>query len=197
MKQVLALIVAFLAFSMNPAFAQLRLDGTHANSSSGSEAAAVSSPQNIGNPNITLNTTSPALTRGAVDYNTNQASTGPTVFVNPPSADTCSRPGLGVSGGWVSGNAGINVPMGASDTCETRADAINLKVTGAPQEVIKARQCQNPAIAKAYEDAGFPCPRGDKAASADAFEQEAQKTSWWGTAPGAVPAQPKPWMAGG
>lgn len=194
--KVIAIVLAALVAA--PALAQpLRLDGTHANSSSGSEAAAISSPQNIGNPIVNLNTTAPALTRGAVDYTTNAAATGPTVFVNPPSADTCAKAGLGISGGWVSGNAGVNVPMGASDTCETRADAINLKVTGAPPEVIKARQCQNPAIAQAYQDAGFPCPKVRPTAAADDLEAEGQRTGWWGTAPRTVSTQPKPWMAGG
>ena len=184
MKTFVALIAALLLASAAPAFADT-------GAQSGSLSTAVVSPGQINSPIVQIqNGGVPAITRGATDFHTNAANTAPTVFVNPPSADTCQKPGVGVSGGWVTGNAGVNIPLGASDTCEVRADAINLKVTGAPAAVIKARQCQNPAIAQAYADAGDPCPSRQQVGAAPAGPVAVPPAS-------VTPRQPKPWEAGG
>lgn len=85
------------------------------------------------------------------------------VYVNSPSADVCQRSGFGASLQGPAGGGAISFGGSESDTCETRADAVNLKFTGAPEAVIRARQCQNPKIAKAFEDTGVPCKSGSKA----------------------------------
>lgn len=90
------------------------------------------------------------------------------VYVNSPSADVCQRSGFGASLQGPGGGGAISFGGSESETCETRADAVNLKFTGAPEAVIRARQCQNPKIAKAFEDAGVPCKSGSKVASAGA-----------------------------
>lgn len=168
MKNLLT-IAAALCFAL-PALAQ-----TNAGSSSGS----IASTANTNNP--TFNYIAPAASPSThATFDTNQAASGPSVFVNPPAADTCDRAGLGISGGWVSGNAGVNIPRGQSDKCDMRADTINLKVIGAPMEVIKARHCMDAQMAEAYARAGLPCR--------DMRE---------GVQPTAARTQPAPWTAGG
>lgn len=158
---------------------------------SGAQSTAQASPQNIGNPVINVNgAATPAATTAKVDHTTNQAATGPSVFVNPPSADTCERAGVGLSGGWVTGNAGVNIPRGQSDKCDIRADTINLKVTGAPAEVIKARHCMDAAMAEAYARAGQPC-RDERP------QQRAEAILNGQPDPAPVAVRPMPWQAGG
>lgn len=130
----------------------LALAQTQAGSTSGSTASVA--PVNVGNPVINL-PGAPAETRTRIE--SNQAAGAATVFVNPPAADTCAKAGFGLSLQAVGAGAALSAPTGENLGCETRADAINLKVTGVAQSVIKARQCQNPAMAQAYEDAGDPC----------------------------------------
>lgn len=124
------------------------------NATSGSTASAVVAPQNIGNPVINIDS-APGRTRA--DFHTNQAATAATVFVNPPSADVCAKAGTGVSMQVAGFGGAISNGGDASETCETRADTVNFKFTGASAAVIKARHCQSPAMAQAYEDAGEPC----------------------------------------
>lgn len=124
------------------------------NATSGSTAGAVVAPQNIGNPNITIES-GPDSTRAR--FHTNQAATAATVFVNAPSADVCAKAGTGVSMQVAGFGGAISNGGDASETCETRADTVNFKFTGASAAVIKARHCQSPAMAQAYEDAGEPC----------------------------------------
>lgn len=148
-KFALAIVLASMAAS--PAFAQN-------NASAATDSLAVASPSNIGNPVINMAAANPfSFTSALQRIETNQASPGPSVFVNPPAADTCDRAGVGISGGWVTGNAGVNIPRGQSDKCDMRADSINLKVIGAPPEVIKARHCMDANMAEAYARAGVPC----------------------------------------
>lgn len=123
---------------------------------SASDSRAVVAPQNIGNPVINLES-GPSSIRSKID--SNQAATAATVFVNPPSADTCAKAGTGVSMQVAGFGGAISNGGDPSETCETRADTINMKVTGASAAVIKARHCQSPAMAQAYEDAGEPCPQ--------------------------------------
>lgn len=141
MKRIL--ILAALAASL-PAFAQ---SDAGASSLSRAETAVQ------GNGIVTINNPSATST----DWRTNQASAAPAVFVNAPSADTCERAGFGFAAGAVGGNAGVNIPRGQSDKCDVRADTVNLKFTGAPQEVIKARHCMDAQLAEAYARAGQPC----------------------------------------
>jgi hypothetical protein len=143
------IILAAAMLAASAAFAD-----TTAGSSSGSVASVA--PTNIGNPTINMPGTNPN-TYTRFDGSTNQAATGPSVFVNPPSADTCERAGFGASVGTVGANAGVNIPRGMSVECNMRADAVNLKFTQAPQAVIKARHCMDPNMAEAYARAGDPC----------------------------------------
>ena len=122
---------------------------------SGSTAGAVVAPQNIGNPTIAIDQSGPSDTRAR--FHTNQAATAATVFVNAPSADVCAKAGTGVSMQVAGFGGAISNGGDASETCETRADTVNFKFTGASAAVIKARHCQSPAMAQAYEDAGEPC----------------------------------------
>lgn len=127
---------------------------------SGSQSTAQASPQNIGNPIVNVNGTPTApITAARVDNNvhTNQAATPGTVFVNPPAADTCAKPGSGLAVQAPGGGAAVTIGGGESAKCDMRADTINLKVTGAPQSVIKSRQCMDPQMAEAYARAGEPC----------------------------------------
>lgn len=121
---------------------------------SGSTAGAVVAPQNIGNPTISIES-GPSDTRAR--FHTNQAATAATVFVNAPSADVCAKAGTGMSMQVAGFGGAISNGGDASETCETRADTVNFKFTGASAAVIKARHCQSPAMAQAYEDAGEPC----------------------------------------
>jgi hypothetical protein len=135
----------------------LTTTGAHAaesNAGSTSTSGAVVAPQNIGNPVIQIES-APGHTRA--DFHTNQAATAATVFVNPPAADTCAMAGTGVSAQVAGFGGAISNGGDASKTCETRADTINMKVIGVTMSVIKARHCQNPVMALAYEDAGEPC----------------------------------------
>lgn len=116
------------------------------------------------------------------------AASAASVYVNPPSSDVCQRAGFGLSLQGYGGGGAISAGGSESDSCETRADAINLKYTGAPEVVIRARQCQNAKIAKAFEDAGMPCPKSKVSASESAVPALA-------SAP--TRRQPKPWEAGG
>ena len=125
------------------------------NATSGSTAGAVVAPQNIGNPIIQIDQRSPGEVRNKID--SNQAATAATVFVNAPSADVCAKAGTGVSMQVAGFGGAISNGGDASETCETRADTVNFKFTGASAAVIKARHCQSPAMAQAYEDAGEPC----------------------------------------
>lgn len=146
MKRI-AIVIASL-FVVTSALAE-----ASAGSSSGS--TAVVAPVNVGNPVINL-PASPSYVKNEID--SNQASSAATVFVNPPAADTCAKAGSGASL-QLAGVGGSYTKGGdPSETCETRADSINLKVVGAAPAVIKARHCQSPAMAQAYEDAGDPCP---------------------------------------
>lgn len=95
------------------------------------------------------------------------------VYVNPPSSDVCQRAGFGLSLQGYGGGGAISAGGSESDSCEIRANAVNLKFTGAPEAVIRALQCQNPKVAKAFEDAGIPCKSGSKVS---------------GAAPGVLPA---------
>jgi hypothetical protein len=146
MKKII-LVAAMLAAST--AFAD-----TTAGSTSGSVASVA--PTNIGNPTINMPGTNPN-TYTRFDGSTNQAATGPSVFVNAPAADTCERAGFGASVGTVGANAGVNIPRGQSDKCDVRADTVNLRFTGASQGVIKARHCMDAQMAEAYARAGEPC----------------------------------------
>lgn len=108
------------------------------------------------------------------------------VYVNPPSGDVCQRAGFGMSLQGYGGGGAISAGGSESDTCETRADAVNLKFTGAPEAVIRARQCQNPKIAQAFKDAGIDCPKsGSKVSSAPASVPPAAAV-----APSQEPADP-------
>lgn len=183
MKFAILILAATLAA---PAFAESA-------ASSGAQSTANASPNNIGNPTVNvLGSTQAPVTAARVDSHTNQAATAPTVFVNPPAADTCERAGVGVSGGWVTGNAGLNIPRGQSDKCDMRADTINLKVTGAPQDVIKARHCMDAAMAEAYARAGQPCRDERQEARAAAILNGQSVSEGVGVA-----RQPMPWQAGG
>lgn len=157
-----------------------------AQTNAGSSSGSVASTANTNNP--IFNYIAPAASPNThAAFDTNQAATGPSVFVNPPSADTCERAGVGVSGGWVSGNAGVNIPRGQSDKCDMRADTINLKVIGVPMDVIKARHCMDAQMAEAYARAGQPCRDAREGARAAAIldgEPVARKPV-------------APWMAGG
>lgn len=130
------------------------------------------------------NQAAPAVT--SANFHTNQAATGPSVFVNPPGADTCERAGVGLSVGAVGGNAGVNIPRGQSEKCDVRADTINLKVVGAPMEVIKARHCMDAQMAEAYARAGQPCTDAREGKRAEAILNG-----------GPVATRPQPWQAGG
>lgn len=146
MKRI-AIVIASL-FVVTSALAE-----TIAGSQSGSTAAT--EIRDVGNPVINL-PASPGYVKNKID--SNQASSAATVFVNPPAADTCAKAGTGASLQVAGVGAAISNGGDPSETCETRADSINLKVIGAAPAVIKARHCQSPAMAQAYEDAGDPCP---------------------------------------
>jgi hypothetical protein len=132
--------------------------GAHAQSTATTrgEATAATEIKDVGNPIINL-PGAPERTRA--DFHTNQAATAATVFVNPPSADVCAKAGTGVSVQVAGFGGALSNGGDASESCETRADTVNLKFTGAPAAVLKARHCQSPAMAQAYEDAGEPCPQ--------------------------------------
>lgn len=145
MKKLVIVAALMLA---GHAFAQ-----TSAGSSSGSTAMVA--PGQINSPIVEVNSAAPDRMRN--DIHTNQAATAATVFVNPPAADTCAMAGSGVSLQLPGGGAAISAGGEASVRCEMRADVINLKVTGAPGEVVKARQCMDDKMAEAYARAGMPC----------------------------------------
>jgi len=153
------------------------------NASTSAASRAETAVQGNGVVSIT-NQAAPAVT--SAKFETNQAASGPSVFVNPPAADTCDRAGVGISGGWVTGNAGVNIPRGQSDKCDMRADSINLKVVGAPSEVIKARHCMDAQMAEAYARAGQPCVDARESKRAEAILNGAP-----------VAVRPQPWQAGG
>lgn len=170
-----SLIIAAAVCLAFPAFAE---------STAGSTSGSIASTANTNNP--TFNYIAPAAspnTHATID--TNQAASAPSVFVNPPAADTCDRAGVGISGGWVSGNAGVNIPRGESAKCDMRADTINLKVVGAPPAVIKARHCMDAQMAEAYARAGDPC--------VDLRPAE-KRAEGYGLG---TKRQPMPWQAGG
>lgn len=146
MKRIAIVIASLLAVTS-------ALAESTAGSSSGS--TAVVAPVNVGNPVINL-PASPGHVKNEID--SNQASSAATVFVNPPAADTCAKAGSGASLQLAGIGGAVSSGGDPSETCETRADSINLKVIGAAPAVIKARHCQSPAMAQAYEDAGDPCP---------------------------------------
>lgn len=100
------------------------------------------------------------------NYSRPAASSAAPVYVNPPSADVCQRAGFGLSLQGYGGGGAISAGGSESDSCEIRANAVNLKFTGAPESVIRALQCQNPKIKQAYEDAGISCKSGSKVSSA-------------------------------
>lgn len=166
MKNILILAAIFAAF---PALAQ---------SEAGSASQSRAETAVAGNGVVTVNQAAqPAYTAADVRHTTNQAATGPSVFVNAPSADTCERAGFGLSVGAVGGNAGANIPRGQSDKCDVRADTVNLRFVGAPAEVIKARHCMDTQLAEAYARAGMPCEDKRPAAqvSADPYIAERQR----------------------
>lgn len=160
-----------------------------AQTNAGSQSGSVASTANTNNP--TFNYIAPAANpHTTADFRTNQAASGPSVFVNPPGADTCDRAGLGISVGAVGGNAGLNIPRGQSDKCDMRADTINLKVVGAPPAVIKARHCMDAQMAEAYARAGIPC-KDMRGVDWSGAEGEGYGL---GTP---VAKQPEPWKVGG
>lgn len=125
---------------------------------SDSASVARSETQVAGNGIVTINNSGqPTNTANRADLHTNQAASAPSVFVNAPSADTCEKAGFGLAVGTVGGNGGLNIPRGMSDPCNVRADTVNLKFTGAPDAVIKARHCMSAEMAEAYARAGMPC----------------------------------------
>lgn len=145
MKKSLIILAALAAASS--AFAQ-------SESVSGSSSAVQTAVQ--GNGIVTIeNQAQPANSR--TDWHGNTAASAGTVFVNPPAADTCARPGFGLSAQAVGGGVALSAPGVESEKCDMRADVLNLKVTGAPQEVVKARQCMDSKMAEAYARAGMPC----------------------------------------
>lgn len=144
MKRIL--LVAALALAGSAAFAQ---------STSSGMSTAIVQPGQINSPIVEVNSAAPDRMRN--DIHTNQAATAATVFVNPPAADTCAMAGSGVSLQLPGGGAAISAGGEASVRCEMRADVINLKITGAPDAVWKARQCMDDKMAEAYARAGIPC----------------------------------------
>lgn len=197
--------------------------GSHAQTTAGSNAdsTAVSSPQNIGNPNIAVN----SYGSDRVRYSGMPVASAGSTFVSAPSSDTCSEAGdaLAVQTGPVAFNA--NKGGGMQSRCNDRADTRSMKETGEDAVAITMRHCQNPEKAAAYEDAAdlrddlklrialapsgnitdaqrkfidevsFRCP--DRLRPEWALEREGKvRAKQYGAAPAPV-AQPKPWAAGG
>lgn len=161
-KSTLARSLASLALASAPLFA-------FAQATSDSNSGSTATNSNVNNPTFVYSpsgagaagagTAGPALGFNSTDqrFHTNQAATPGTVFVNPPASETCARAGNGFALQGV--GAGLSASIGGVESvkCDMRADTINLKVTGAPQDVIKARQCMDPQMAEAYARAGQPC----------------------------------------
>lgn len=164
-KSTLARTVASLALATAPLFA-------FAQATSDSNSGSTATNSNVNNPTFIYSPTGggaassgtagfagPTVGFNSTDqrFQTNQAATPGTVFVNPPAAETCARAGNGFAVQGV--GAGLSASIGGVESvkCDMRADTINLKVTGAPQEVIKARQCMDAQMAEAYARAGQPC----------------------------------------
>lgn len=166
MKKLLVLAVLCACL---PVLAQSQ---TTSDSTSGSTAAS----SNVNNPTFIYNAPVAAATPTASSsgptaststnanfsstdssFRTNQAASAGTVFVNPPAADTCARAGNGFSVQGVGAGASLSLGGVESAKCDMRADSINLKVIGAPAEVIKARHCMDAQMAEAYARAGQPC----------------------------------------
>lgn len=165
----------------------LAASGALAQSTSGSTSASTATvaPGTINSPLVNIGgTTQQPYTAADVRHTTNQAATTGTVFVNPPASGTCATAGSGLALQAVGGGAAVSIGGGASETCEAREDVVNLKWSGAPAEVVKARQCMVPAMAEAWARAGIPCVD---------LRTQAQPTA----AGPALAQQPKPWMAGG
>lgn len=167
-----------------PAFAETA-------ATSGAQSTAQASPNNIGNPIVNVNgAPGTPVTAARVDHNTNQAASPAAQFINAPSADVCARPGDAVA----VGTAGLQVAATKGgtvyDRCDMRADAISLKVTGQPPEVIKARYCMDEKMAEAYARAGMACT--------DARPQQRAEAILNGQPdPAPVAVRPMPWQAGG
>lgn len=177
-------LIALAALLAAPAFAEVS-----AGSSSGSTAMV--NPGTINSPLVNIGA-APGVTAGSLDnrVTTNQAASAGTVFVSPPVAGTCTGAGSGAAvqipgGGVVLSKGGEPVAK-----CDTREDVVNLKWSGAPAEVVKARQCMDKDMAEAYARAGQPCvdQRPDARAAAILNEQPD---------PAPVAARPMPWQAGG
>lgn len=163
-----------------------------AQTNAGSSSGSVASTANTNAP--VFNYTSPAASpftaaRVDQDVHSNQAATAATVFVNPPSADTCAKPGTGISAQGVGAGVGLSIGGGESAKCDMRADTINMKVIGVPMEVIKARHCMDAQMAEAYARAGMPCRDMREGVRAQGLLD--------GEAVPVARRQPAPWQAGG
>lgn len=172
-----SLIIAAAVCLAFPAFAE---------STAGSTSGSIASTANTNNP--TFNYIAPAAnpnTYARVEGTTNQAATAATVFVNPPSSDVCAKAGTAISAQAVGAGAAVSFGGGESAKCDMRADTINLKVIGAPMEVIKARHCMDAQMAEAYARAGAPC--------VDMRPAE-KRAEGYGLG---TKRQPMPWQAGG
>ena len=118
------------------------------------EATAATEIKDVGNPVINLPGANPYQRS---DFHTNQAASAGTVFVNPPAPGTCVLPGDGASLQFAQVGAVVSKGGKVYVRCDIKDDALNMKVTGQPPEVIKARYCMDEAFAEAYARAGLPC----------------------------------------
>ena len=153
MKKLL-IISALIAASFG-AHAADTLNGTVQAGVTGTNTA-LSSPQNIGNPNIVFEAAQPlAETRTRIDGQ--PAASAAPVYVNSPAPATCDGAGFAASLQLPGGGGAISNGGNERETCNTREDAKTLKFVGASQDVIKSRLCQSKTMAQAFADAGSPC----------------------------------------
>jgi len=136
-----ALVLSVLAF------------GARAESTAGSVSGSIAQTdiQNVGSPNIAVNSYAPESTR--VRYSGMPVASAGSTFVNSGSNDTCTEAGdaLAVQTGPLAFNA--NKGGGMQLKCNDRADTRSMKETGEDAVAVTMRHCQNPEKASAYEDA--------------------------------------------
>lgn len=152
----------------------------------GGNSASASSASNGGN--TTGNNSNTIHVDGDTTNVPRTAASAASVIGSSPSADVCARPGFGLSLQGPGAGAAWSSGTGESDTCEARADAVNLKYTGASAAVIKARHCMSPKMAQAYADAGEPCKSAIKTAAVAPVVASSEPSDPWVRARLGLPA---------